>query len=195
LRRTETNATAAQAEEKAMNEFLLIAVAASGICVGLLICWYVGERLPPQKSMSFALDVGPNDTLVVLADGNISEEVTSSIRESLEHYIADPSRKAIVMGGGLRLGVIHRNARKAVNRCYETMTRVCVGVYTVRVWTETRYQKFGPNEEVVNAMYLLSQHDVTPGSISSVIDGLEDISAYEILDKDGNGSVTYPNWG
>jgi hypothetical protein len=80
-----------------------------------------------------------------------------------------------------------------MNRCYETMTRVVVGVYTVRVWTETMYQKFGPNEEVVNAMYLL--HDVTPGSISAVIDGLDDISAYEILDKDGNGSVTYPNWG
>jgi hypothetical protein len=45
--------------------------------------------------------------------------------------------------------------RQKVNRCYETMTRVCVGVYTVRVWTETRYQKFGPNEEVMNAMYLL----------------------------------------
>jgi hypothetical protein len=83
---------------------------------------------------------------------------------------------------------------KQKNRCYETMTRVLVGPYTVRVWTETMYQKFGPNEDVMNAMYLLSQHDVTPGSISSVIDGLEDISAYEILDKDGNGSVTYPNW-
>lgn len=78
-----------------------------------------------------------------------------------------------------------------MNRQYESMTKVVRGDLVIRVWrTETKFTS-GDNEDIKAAITL------TPSNyeaISEVLDTFPDIAAYEILDKDGNGALVYPDW-
>jgi uncharacterized protein (DUF2141 family) len=78
-----------------------------------------------------------------------------------------------------------------MNRQYESMTKVVKGDLVVRVWrTETEFTS-GNNYDIKQALVLASPNH---NSISTVLDGLPNIAAYEILDKDGNGALVYPDW-
>lgn len=93
------------------------------------------------------------------------------------------------------------------NRQYETMTRLEVGIYHVRVWTTVGHLVAGPDQRIIQAFF---EHDwlVLPrrrtvaaqpappdiASISAVLDKLDHIAAYEILDQDGHGAIVYPDW-
>lgn len=71
------------------------------------------------------------------------------------------------------------------------MTKVVKGNLTIRVWrTES---DFGPkdNNDIKVALTLV---DEDYGLISNAIDALPNIAAYEVLDKEGNGSLVYPDW-
>lgn len=78
------------------------------------------------------------------------------------------------------------------NRIYESMTRVVVGRYTVRVWRTESSFVLGPNYEVLQRLKGLV--DMDREMISSTLDALSDIAAYEILDEQGHGSIVYPDW-
>ena len=88
------------------------------------------------------------------------------------------------------------------NRVYESMTRVVMGQFTVRVWCiekEISYEgtfidyellKFGPRQEIMDAIAGL----YTAQDISEALDKFPRVSAYEILDRNGNGAIVYPDW-
>lgn len=82
------------------------------------------------------------------------------------------------------------------NRVYETMTKARCGAYTVRVWVVREDFFVGPEPKVLAVLY--ENRDVTPHSIGLALDRLNesslDVSAYEILDDSGNGSIVYPDW-
>lgn len=84
------------------------------------------------------------------------------------------------------------------NRCYETMLRVTVGFYVVRVWQPTRNFDMIPDNAVVLALDGIARSG--PYEIAKVLDGFgECIAAYEILDQRsgahyGCGGICYPDW-
>ena len=83
------------------------------------------------------------------------------------------------------------------NREHESMTRVQRLECVVRVWcTETEWRP-GPRPEIEGAIrrivYYGDAHDLAR-SIGKVLDEFEDVSAYEILDEQGNGAIVYPDW-
>lgn len=78
-----------------------------------------------------------------------------------------------------------------MNRQYESMTKVVKGDLVVRVWrTEDKFTS-GKNKDIQIAIALA---DTSYGAISESLDSLPNIAAYEILDKDGNGALVYPDW-
>lgn len=79
-----------------------------------------------------------------------------------------------------------------MNRLYETMTRVVVGAFIVRVWRCAACLSVGPDIEVKQALTEIPMQDVA--TIAGVLDGFTGIEAYEILDGDGNGALVYPDW-
>lgn len=83
----------------------------------------------------------------------------------------------------------------AKNRQYETMTRVQLRGYTVRVWTTVPEFTMGPDERVIAALSIPEQlRTVPPQEIAATLDCLDNIAAYEILDKHGDGGIVYPDW-
>lgn len=74
------------------------------------------------------------------------------------------------------------------NRVIESMTRLEVGGYVVRVWKEEGGLVLGPSKEVERALV----NCTTTLEIVRALDRLN-VAAYEIL-KDGQGVVVYPDW-
>jgi hypothetical protein len=78
-----------------------------------------------------------------------------------------------------------------MNRQYESMTKVVKGDLVVRVWrTETSFTG-GENDDIIVA---INKTDEDYHALSIALDSLPDIAAYEILDKNGNGALVYPDW-
>jgi hypothetical protein len=78
-----------------------------------------------------------------------------------------------------------------MNRQYESMTKVVKGDLVVRVWrTETSFTG-GENHDIIVA---INKTDEDYHALSIALDSLPDIAAYEILDKNGNGALVYPDW-
>jgi hypothetical protein len=76
----------------------------------------------------------------------------------------------------------------------ETMTQYVMGRTTIRVWREETEFKTGPDPEVDRAL-----NNIMTGSglAKQVVDALKDlprIAAIEVLDRDLNGVVYYPDW-
>jgi len=88
------------------------------------------------------------------------------------------------------------------NRIYESMTRVQHYGLTIRVWkTEEEFTFESHDEKITDAIkrLVLSRFAAHPlwvlaKSISETLDAFTDVSAYEILDANGNGCVVYPDW-
>jgi len=77
------------------------------------------------------------------------------------------------------------------NPVYESMTRVAIDGYTVRVWREEKSWRYGPDLEVVNA---INAGYISMDEMIHQIGSLPRVAAVEILDKAGNGSLFYPDW-
>ena len=78
------------------------------------------------------------------------------------------------------------------SRIYESMTRVVVGDFVVRVWKSEPAPNIGPSEAVTNALQgLLPTY---PYEIREALEIIPDIAAYEILDANGHGLVIYFDW-
>lgn len=84
----------------------------------------------------------------------------------------------------------------------ESMTRVAVGNVVVRVWRDepldASYEDIVKSRREVNDFVLdiiHQPHDLKSSeSRIAEIGEMERVSAVEILDKDGNGSLLYPRW-
>jgi len=78
-----------------------------------------------------------------------------------------------------------------MNRQYESMTRVKVGVFMVRVWCSERRVVMGPRPDVVAVLKALPKG----AGVDDISRALECFApaAYEIL-KDGQGAIVYPDW-
>ena len=79
-----------------------------------------------------------------------------------------------------------------MNRVTETMTRLTVGPWMVRVWRQTPRMELGPDQEVQQVLWNLI--NPAPADIADALDQLSGMNAYEILNADGNGALVYPNW-
>jgi len=77
------------------------------------------------------------------------------------------------------------------NRQYESMTKVVKNNLTVRVWRTEQEFTTGNNSDIYAAIVLANDD---PQSISEILDTFTNVAAYEILDKDGNGALVYPDW-
>ena len=77
------------------------------------------------------------------------------------------------------------------NRQYESMTKVVKDRLIVRVWRTEQEFTTGNNSDIYSAVVLANDD---PQSISEILDTFPNIAAYEILDKDGNGALVYPDW-
>jgi len=78
-----------------------------------------------------------------------------------------------------------------MNRQYESMTKVVKDHLIVRVWRTEQEFTTGNNSDIKAAIVLAN---ADPQSISEILDTFPNIAAYEILDKDGNGALVYPDW-
>ena len=78
------------------------------------------------------------------------------------------------------------------NRVYESMTRVEVGGFVVRVWMPETTFTMGPNQLVLEALKDLGAA-AYPKEIVALLDAIKP-AAFEILDGDGNGGLVYPDW-
>jgi hypothetical protein len=82
-----------------------------------------------------------------------------------------------------------------MNRQYESMTRAVIAGFTVRVWCEEKEVRAGPDLEVLRRLKGIDvEAEQIPGVISKTLDGLPNVSAYEILDEQGHGAIVYPDW-
>ena len=74
------------------------------------------------------------------------------------------------------------------NRVYESMTRLHIGFYVVRVWMSEAGVVMGPRKDVMMAL----DHGMKLEEIVEALDRLNP-AAFEIV-KDGQGVVVYPDW-
>ena len=81
------------------------------------------------------------------------------------------------------------------NRIYESMTRVQLTEFTIRVWATETAAYPGPRMEIVEAIHRISPRgSFFRERIIETLDAFPDVSAYEILDAQGNGCIVYPDW-
>lgn len=77
------------------------------------------------------------------------------------------------------------------NRVYETMTRVVTNLGVVRIWRAV------PDIDAPVETELLELGETVWGDrkkLAAVIEEVEGVSAYEILDEGHCGIVVYPDW-
>lgn len=90
-----------------------------------------------------------------------------------------------------------------MNPCAESMTRLQIGSLTIRIWrTEASLEdainavnldiKLWSTDVIYNAVRIGKTPDVT--QLFGEILNFERVSAVEILDEHGNGSVFYADW-
>jgi hypothetical protein len=86
--------------------------------------------------------------------------------------------------------------KPATNPVYETMTRTSLGSLKIRVWRESPEWKMGPDEEVADAIFVIKSTGgkFKASGIVKALSKLPGIAAIEILDKNGNGGLFYPDW-
>lgn len=90
------------------------------------------------------------------------------------------------------------------NPVWETMTKWDDKRYFIRVWRTGQQYEFGPDDEIIklltNTYYdfdrdkWFTQWQSTAAVYIINISKLVGIAAIEVLDKDGNGIVYYPDW-
>jgi hypothetical protein len=71
----------------------------------------IGERKVsierPDGKVVAQVAIGAADKLVLLSEGRISNETCDRLRNHLDGFLSDPSKRVIVLSDGLRLAVIH----------------------------------------------------------------------------------------
>ncbi len=79
---------------------------------------------------------------------------------------------------------------------YETMTRIIVGGFTVRVWCTSPTMKPGPDPDVLQALSprFGQLRPLSPLEIASALNAMPQVAAYELVDASGNGGVVYTDW-
>jgi len=77
------------------------------------------------------------------------------------------------------------------NPVYETMTRVQDLDHIIRVWREEPSFKRGPDPEVID---MVDRGYISLDEMIHAVGSLPRVAAIEILDKNGNGSLFYPDW-
>lgn len=87
------------------------------------------------------------------------------------------------------------------NRQYESMTRLKLGPYTIRVWRTEPQLAVGFNADIRRAIEWIEPEgigerpfDAVACDVAEALDALPNIAAYEILDEDGDGAIVYPDW-
>jgi hypothetical protein len=84
------------------------------------------------------------------------------------------------------------------NRQYESMTRVPLTYWTVRVWCTEPCYRLGPSPEIATAVLDAATKSKytgdVPVDVALALDRIENVAAYEIVDLNGNGAVVYTDW-
>lgn len=84
------------------------------------------------------------------------------------------------------------------NPVFESMTRLPLGPYTVRIWRteDSLGEAFHPDREKMLAEIQNLAHAETLGplTILAKIGAMDRVAAVEVLDATGNGGLYYPSW-
>ena len=81
-----------------------------------------------------------------------------------------------------------------MNLYYESMTRVKWNGWTARVWRQWESKlEIGSNEDLRDVFKVAGPISTVP-EIRRKLFELERVNAVELLDEDGNGTVTYKDW-
>jgi len=81
-------------------------------------------------------------------------------------------------------------AAAAKNRIMESMTRVETTNYVVRVWRNEPDLLPKANDDIVRALAGLEERR----DIIEALEALPEVVAIEVLDRQGNGVLLYPDW-
>jgi hypothetical protein len=79
------------------------------------------------------------------------------------------------------------------NRVVESMTRLTIGPYSVRIWRTEASMDSADNADLRDALRTVDPY-LGPAHIAKVVESFERVAAIEVLDADGNGSILYPDW-
>lgn len=80
-----------------------------------------------------------------------------------------------------------------MTRIVESMTRIAVGSYVIRVWrNEDELRSSYDNQDLIK---FCGDNSAMPiHDLAQAVSLLESVNAVEVLTGDGNGVLIYPNW-
>lgn len=82
--------------------------------------------------------------------------------------------------------------------CVESMTRIKLGCYTIRVWRDRTelpvYERYDDDDlnEIVRSFGPVIDYDKS--ILLKTLSSVPGVNAVELIDRDGNGVVIYPSW-
>jgi len=79
------------------------------------------------------------------------------------------------------------------NPVFETMTKVKLGNWTIRVWREEPGFQMGADAEIQATIQKLAVKPM-PSEIVHAVGALPRVAAIEIINEFGNGGIFYPDW-
>ena len=80
------------------------------------------------------------------------------------------------------------------NRCYESMTRLRVCGYNVRVWrTEEKIGEVNNTDLHAYAIGLIGV-ELARADLLDAFASFRDVAAVEVTDDTGDGALIYPDW-
>lgn len=80
------------------------------------------------------------------------------------------------------------------NPVFESMTKVVVFNWQIRVWREEPDMTPGPDQEVVNLIMDTVGKTDSVRTLLTTLGALPRISAVEVLNPGGDGAIFYPDW-
>lgn len=86
------------------------------------------------------------------------------------------------------------------NRCYESITKLRIGEWNIRIWRTEPQQNAVNNSDIVEwaeglvSMIVQTDLDVNRGFLLKRASEFDGVSAVEVTDDDGMGCLVYPDW-
>jgi len=78
------------------------------------------------------------------------------------------------------------------NKVIEKIIKVVSDKFTVRVWRDVTENVHDNNDDINKAVD--NYRGTTQETLAEIIGRLNDVAAVEVLDKDGQGTILYPDW-
>lgn len=80
------------------------------------------------------------------------------------------------------------------NPVFESMTKVTIFGWKIRVWREEPALKAGPDRDIEQAIIDCCIKSVSITNLLATVGDMERVSAIEVLDPADQGAIYYPDW-